>query len=181
MLSLLTLHYNSFLFFLSHAFTLNASWLVLIHTTTHPVSSFRHRGGGGNKIAPPSMLRERCLGWTLIETSKEAKLHEGSASSVRLSVMKFPRLSHDASQTRRWLLFLHHQPTREICMSRPLEGRTKSLYRTTAADARRKWGIIKRRRGFPVFLGIAQQSEYDYPFNSAISSSDNGASRGIAS
>ena len=24
------------------------------------------------------------------------ELHEGSASSVRLSVMKFPRLSHDA-------------------------------------------------------------------------------------
>ena len=47
------------------------------------------------------MHRVRCLGWTLKDTSKEAKLH-GRQCPLRASFrFKFPRLYPDASHVRR--------------------------------------------------------------------------------
>ena len=50
------------------------------HRTLFPF--FRHQGGGGN-MAPPPMHCVRCLRLTFSDAKKEAKLHEGSASSTR--------------------------------------------------------------------------------------------------
>ena len=66
--------------------------------TTHPVSDLRHRGGGGNESTSLDALRE-VFSMTLKDTSKEAKLHEGSASSVRLLVIA-AKLSRNATQTQ---------------------------------------------------------------------------------
>ncbi len=54
------------------------------------------------------MHHERCLGIPVRDTSKEAKLHEGSASLMRLLRGKVPKLSRDAPKRG-------FSPAREIC------------------------------------------------------------------
>ena len=56
------------------------------HTHLFPVSDI---GAVVETKAPPSMHRMRCLIRTLKDTTKEAKLHEGSASSMRLREYSF--------------------------------------------------------------------------------------------
>ena len=64
-------------------------------------------------LAPPSMHRERCLRCTFRNTRKEAKLHEGSASSMR-SLSQFLRLSHNAIPNAAAATATRHLPARVI-------------------------------------------------------------------
>ena len=70
------------------------SFLVIQHfqdSTTVSIPSLRHRRWSG-KQTPPPMHQGRCLGWTLKDTPKEAKLHGRQCplcASFRLSFLGF--------------------------------------------------------------------------------------------
>ena len=73
--------------------------------TYAPVSGFRHRGGGGNKMTPPPMHQVRCVGLTFGETPKEAKLHARQCLLDASPDSSFLRFHLTLSQTR-WRLRL---------------------------------------------------------------------------
>ena len=75
-------------------------------------SLLRHRGGAGNK-APPPMHRMRCLGIPLEIQRRRRNCTKAVPFHCVSGDDRFLSFHPTLSQTRRWLLFLHHPPRGE--------------------------------------------------------------------